>query len=83
MCNNPGILPMCSRVSTTVWLHYLDSYEILGDKARGEQNDDAACCFKQIPEAALHKTEAVRSLTSHLTKDPRKTNKTHWVLLVE
>ena len=29
-----GIFPSCSCVTTTVWLHYLNFYEILREKAR-------------------------------------------------
>ena len=37
---------------------------------------NAACCFEQIPEAALYKTAAVWLLIFHLTNPPSKRNKT-------
>ena len=72
------ILPSCSHVSATVWLHHLDSNKMLGEKARWELHKVAMCCFEQILETALYKTAAVRSLTSHLTNQPGKKNKTCW-----
>ena len=57
------ILPSCSHVSTTVWLHYLDSEETSGESAR----EDAAFCLKEILEAAPYKTAAVRPRTFQLT----------------
>ena len=39
-----------------------------GEKARWELHNDAASCFEQILKAAPHKTAAVWSLASHLTK---------------
>ena len=47
-----GILPSCSCVSTTVWLHHLDFSKIPGEKARWELHKDPICCFEQILEAA-------------------------------
>ena len=31
--NKTGILPGCSRIIITVWMHYLNCYEMLGEKA--------------------------------------------------
>ena len=55
--------------------------KILGEKARWEQHKDAACCFKQILEAATNKIAAIWSLTSHLANYSRKMSKTSWKLL--
>ena len=41
-----GILPSCSRVNTTVMLHYLDFKETLGDKGRWKLPKHAGCCFE-------------------------------------
>ena len=65
------ILPSCSCISTTVWLHHLD---FNGEKVKWELLKGAAGCFKQILVAAFYKTAAQRPLTSHLTNHPRKTN---------
>ena len=77
-----GILPSCSYVSTTVWVHYMDTNKMHGKKARQEPHKNAMCYFEQILEATPHKTAAVWSLTSHLTNHPSKTNKT-WETLLE
>ena len=53
----------CSRVSTTILLHYLDFNETSGEKLNGNYT----LFFKQILEAASHKTEFIQPLTSHLT----------------
>ena len=45
-----GILPSCSYVSTTLWLHHLDSNETIGENARWELHEDAVYSFKQILE---------------------------------
>ena len=60
---------------TVVWLHYLDSNETLGEKARWELYKDAACCFEQILELAPYKTVVIQLLTSHLINHPRKASK--------
>ena len=69
-----GILPSCSYVGTSVWLHYLDSYETLREKARCKLNKDAICWFEHILEATPNKTAAVQPLTSHFTNYPSKIN---------
>ena len=62
------------RINTTVWLHYLDSNETLGEKAGWELLKEAACCLQQILEVAAYKTAAVQPLTSH----PSKMSKPCW-----
>ena len=47
------------------------------EKARWELQKNAMCCFKQILEATLDKTEAVWPLTSYLTNHLSKMNKTY------
>ena len=37
------------------------------EKGRWELLKDAACCFEQVLEAALHETAAIWQLTSHHT----------------
>ena len=61
-----GILPSCSHVSTTVWLHHSDLNEMLGDKARWELHNDSTFCFEQILEAAPYYREAELSLPTIL-----------------
>ena len=70
-----GILPNCSSVSTTVWLHHLNLQKTLREKSRWELNKDAVYCFEQIQEASPYKTAAIRPLVSNLTYDPNKTRK--------
>ena len=73
---------LLSSVSSTVWMQNLDANETLGGKkTREEQLKNAACCFEQILEAALYKTESAQPLTSYLTNPRSKTNKTCWLLL--
>ena len=45
------ILPGINHISTTVWLHFMDFIEMLGEKAIWELHKDAACCSEQILEA--------------------------------
>ena len=51
-----GILPSCSHVSTTVWLHHMNSNKMFGGKDTWKLHKNAIRCSKQILEAALHKT---------------------------
>ena len=78
--NKMRILLSCSCVSTTIWLHYLNSNKTLGEKASSKPHKDGACCFEQILKAATYKTAAVRPLTSHLINYPNKM-KTSWAQL--
>ena len=75
------ILPSCSCVSATKWLHHLDSSKTLVEKVSWELCKDALFSFEQILEAAPHKTAVVQPLTSYLINHPSKTNKTWWALL--
>ena len=70
-----GILLSCSHVSTTVWLHHLDSNKMPEVKACWELHKTVVCCFEQILEAV------VLPLTSHLTNHPIKMGKTCHILL--
>ena len=45
-----GILLSSNRVITTVWLHYLDSIEVIGKNAKWELHKDAEYFFKYIQE---------------------------------
>ena len=69
-----GFRQSSSCVITTVRLHYLVSYETLGEKARWEPNKDAANCFVQIMEAALYKT-AISAIYRVTKKNKNKNNK--------
>ena len=60
------ILPRCSRVSTTVWLHQLDSNEML------DGNYKRCNCLEKILEAVPHKPATVWPLTSHQKNQERK-----------
>ena len=70
-----------ASISTTVWMHHLDSNETCGEKARWELNENAVYSFEQILEATLYKTAVVWSLTSHLRNNPSKTKNTFWAQL--
>ena len=61
--NQIRILPCCSHVNATVWLHHMDSNEKLGEKACWELHKDVVYCFEQIMVAALDKAAVVRPLT--------------------
>ena len=63
------------------WLHHVDFNEMPGEKTKCELYKNDICCFKQILEAAPHKTAAVRPLTYHWLNHPNKMSKTVWVLL--
>ena len=52
-----------------------------GEKAKWELYKDAVYCFKQILEAAPHKTAVIWLLASHLTNNLNKTNKISQPLL--
>ena len=54
-----GFLPSCDCVNTTVWVHYLDSNKMNGEKARWELHKKFMCYCEQILGAAPHKTAAV------------------------
>ena len=49
-----------------------------GEKDRWELNNVAACCLEQILKTVRYKTSVIRPLSSHLTNNPSKTNKTCW-----
>ena len=68
------IIPSSSCISTTVWMHHLESNEMLREKARCELNKNATCCFEQVLKATSHKTVGVWPLTSHLTNHARNIN---------
>ena len=57
-------------------MHHLDAYKNHRVKARQELHKNTVCCFEQILEATPNKTAVVWTLTSHLTDNPSKTNKT-------
>ena len=65
--NKTGFLQNCNCVSSTVWLHHLNSNKRLEEKARLELYKDATCYFEQILEAACYKTTSVWPITFHLT----------------
>ena len=79
--NKMGFLPGCGYVSTTVWMHHMDTNKAHGEKARWELHKNAISYFEQILETIPHETTAVWPLTSHLKNHPRKTNKTCGTLM--
>ena len=52
LSNKIGILSNCSHVSTTVWLHYLNSHKAIGKKLN-EKYTRMLHSFQQILETAL------------------------------
>ena len=50
------ILPNCIGVKTILPLFHEESNKMPAEKARWKLHKNAACCFKQILEAASHKT---------------------------
>ena len=71
-----GILPSCSCVSTTEWLHHWDLNKMSKEKARWKQHENVVCCFEQIMRIAAYKIAVVWQLTSNRTNHPSKINKT-------
>ena len=71
-------LPSCSHISTTEWLHQLDSNKMIKEK---ELHKNAVYCFEKNPGRSPDKTAVVGPLTSHLANHPNKMNKTCWALL--
>ena len=66
-------LPSSSRISTTVWLHHIDSNTTPTEEDRCELHKNAARCFEEILEAAFYKKNpAVRTLTVCLANHPSK-----------
>ena len=61
---------------TNIWMLHLDSNEKYGAKARKKLLKNTKRGFKQIKDAAPHKTAAIRPLTSHLTNHLCKMKKT-------
>ena len=41
-----GFLPSCSHFGTTVWLHHLDSNEMLEEKPRRKLHKNVTYCFE-------------------------------------
>ena len=57
---------------------HLTSNETPWEKARWELHKTTARRLEQMLGATSHKTAAVRTLTSHHTKQPSKMNKAYW-----
>ena len=76
-----GILPSCSHVSITVWLHQKDYDKTIVEKATYKLYKDVVYCFEQVLEAAPYKAAVVTPLTSHFSNYQSKTSKTCWVLV--
>ena len=73
-----GILSS-SRVSTTVYLHYLNTNETLGEKSLMVTTQRCCELFWTNPVNSTLQKTPVRSLTSHLTNHPSKTSKIYRV----
>ena len=73
--------PRNFMVNTTVWMHHMDVYKLLGEKARWELHKNSTCYFEQIPQATPHKIATIWPFTAHLTNHPSKMNKTCRTLL--
>ena len=56
---NMGILPNCSCVNTTVWLHHLNFNKTFREKVNWKLHRDTGCYFEQTLPAAPHKTTLV------------------------
>ena len=67
---------MLSCIHTTIWMHHTSVNKTYSEKTRREIHKNATRCLEQILEVIPHKTAAVRSLTSHLTNQSSKINKT-------
>ena len=48
-----------------VWMYYMDTNEMYGQKAWQQRHKNAASNIEQVLEAASHKAAAVRPLTTH------------------
>ena len=78
-----GFLLSCSHVSTSAWMHHLNSVKMQREKARWELHKNAISCLEKIWETAPHKTSAIWSLNFHHTNHPNKMNDICWALLVK
>ena len=67
MCLIKLIFSNWIHINSTVWLHYLNFNEILGEKARWKIHKDVTWCFDQTQAAAPYKTVYVWPLSSYLT----------------
>ena len=74
MTNKKGFFSKSGPVGTTLWIHSLDSHEMLVENVWWQIYKNATCSFEQILEETPHKT-VVRPLASHLTNHPGQTNK--------
>ena len=68
-------------VAESVLLYGYTTNKMQGDNCWCTPHKNASGCFEHILVVAPLRTTAVRTLTSHLTKYPRKTIKTCWALL--
>ena len=57
----------CGRVSTIVWMHYMNTNVTYGEKSREELHKNTMCYFEQILEARSCKTNSCTAtyLSSH------------------
>ena len=61
-----GILPRCSYVSATIWLHHFDYNEALGEKKLHVNNKkNAVWCFELVLETAPNRSCTASYLWSH------------------
>ena len=57
-------------------MYHMEANEMHIEKARWEQHKNATCSFEQSLEAAPYKTASEQPLSSHLTNNGSKMNKT-------
>ena len=51
LSNKIGSFPICGRVTSIVWMHYMDANETQSEKVRWELNKNTTYGFEQILEA--------------------------------
>ena len=75
-----GILSSWSHFSIIVWLHYKDSNETSGEKARWELHKDSMCCLEQILEESYNKNTSCTATYPYHINQVRQTRHAghHW-----
>ena len=67
-------LPSSGHIDTAIWMHYLDTNKIAGEKARRQLHQNAVSNIEQVLEVTPHKAPTIQPPTSHHENYPSETN---------
>ena len=67
-----GFFPSIGSVTTTVWMHHMDTNKTHIEITRWELYQKATSYFEKMREGKPHKTAVVRPLSSYLKTHPSK-----------